>query len=148
MEPHLHINDYHEPTQCDDCGGKMIFKGVGEYKCEDCGKVAYDDYGKVRLYIEKHHGATARQIEDETGVRQKTIRQLLKEQRIEVAPDSRAFIQCEFCGVNIRYGRFCTSCEKIFTQKEQLLKEKQNKKMQGFGQAVKGEEGAKRFERN
>lgn len=147
MEPYIRIGNYHEPTNCDECGGRMLYKGVGEYKCEDCGWVAYDDYGKVRLYIEKHHGATAREIEDATGVRQKTIRQLLKEERIEVAPDSRVFIQCEFCGVSIRRGRFCPACERIFTEKEKILKEKQLKKMQGFGQAVRGEQGAKRFER-
>ena len=45
---------YHRPVLCEKCGGLMIFKGVGEYQCEDCKFVAYDDYGKTRLYIEKH----------------------------------------------------------------------------------------------
>ena len=41
---------------CKKCGGIMVFKGVGEYHCEDCNAVDYDDYGKVRLYIEEHDG--------------------------------------------------------------------------------------------
>ena len=70
---------YHIPRVCKKCGGVMIFKGVGEYHCEDCGAVDYDDYGKVRMYIEEHHGATAAQIEDAVGVSQRAIRQMLKD---------------------------------------------------------------------
>ena len=39
--------------KCQECGGTRIeYKGVGEYKCEDCGLLMYNDYGKVRLYLE------------------------------------------------------------------------------------------------
>ena len=46
------LDMYHIPRVCTECGGVMIFKGVGEYHCEECGAVDYDDYGKVRGYIE------------------------------------------------------------------------------------------------
>ena len=72
------LDIYHRPTQCSICGGLMVFKGVGEYECEDCKNRDYDYYGKVRLYVEKHHGATAIEVERETGVSQKAIRQMLK----------------------------------------------------------------------
>lgn len=148
MESILQLNNYNAPTKCKSCGGRMIFKGVGEYKCEDCGEVAYDDYGKVRLYIEEHHGATASEIESAIGVKQKTIRQLLKEERLEVTPDSKTFLKCEFCGVDIRSGRFCGACGKLFKAKTDAMKEKKMKQVQGFGQISKGEDGAKRFERD
>ena len=51
----------------------MVFKGVGEYKCEKCGRIGFDDYGKTRNYIEQHPGATMAEVAHETGVAQKAI---------------------------------------------------------------------------
>ena len=64
-------NQYNAPKKCELCEGHMVFKGIGEYACEDCGVKAYDDYGKVRLYVESHRGANAAEIENQTGVSQK-----------------------------------------------------------------------------
>ena len=89
----------------------MIFKGVGEYHCENCRHVEYDDYGKVRLYVEKHRGATSSEVSMQTGVSQKAIRQMLKENRLEITQDSAAFLRCEVCGASIRGGRLCPKCE-------------------------------------
>lgn len=104
--------DYHKPDTCTICGGIMMFKGVGEYHCDMCGRIAYDDYGKVRCYIEEHPGANATQIEAGTGVSQKHIRQLLREARIEIASNSSTFLKCELCGAPIRSGVRCDKCDK------------------------------------
>ena len=56
------LDVYHRPTKCPECGGIMKFKGCGEYRCEDCRYVEYDDYGKVRNYVETHAGVTAAQV--------------------------------------------------------------------------------------
>lgn len=141
---------YHRPRICKSCGGVMIFQGVGEYKCEECYEVAYDDYGKVRMYIENHPGATAAQIEAEIGIRQKTIRQLLRDAKIQISTDSNSFITCELCRKPIRYGRFCPQCEvnyhrELEKQIRADRKEKQMKK-QGFGMHTLTEEtGSKRY---
>lgn len=58
---------YHVPNTCPECGGEMVYKGVGEYQCEQCKAVVYDDYGKVRLYVEQHPGATIADTEAATG---------------------------------------------------------------------------------
>lgn len=137
---------YHRPVRCEKCGGVMIFKGVGEYHCEDCKNVAYDDYGKVRLYIEKHAGATASEVERQTGVSQKAIRQMLKENRLEIAQDSAAFLRCEICGTNIRGGRLCPKCEQEYHQRIENEQRRQ-KQLQGFGKAIE-QEGEKRFRRS
>jgi uncharacterized Zn finger protein (UPF0148 family) len=128
----LDLDYYHRPKICSVCGGVMIFVGVGEYHCEDCKSVAFDDYGKVRNFIESHKGATASIIAAETGVSQRTIRQLLQESRIEVAADSRAFLHCELCGINIRYGRFCPKCESNYHANIEQ-KQRSQKLMKGFG---------------
>lgn len=145
MLPEMQVNPYNKPGKCHKCGGQMIFKGVGEYHCEKCGAVEYDDYGKVRMYIEQHHGATAQEVEDKTGVKQKVIRHLLKEERIEVAPDSKVSLVCEICRQPIRSGRFCPACAKLYHEKEEKLVKNQKKKIQGFGKAVTGQSGEKRY---
>lgn len=126
----------------------MVFKGVGEYHCEDCGAVDYDDYGKVRRYIEEHKGATAAQIESAIGISQRTIRQMLKDGRLEVTADSRAFLHCEVCGKAIRYGEYCQECEMSLHRNFEAQQRAQVKKnIQGYSLGQKGEDGQRRFTR-
>ena len=144
-----HISDfkdldvYNRPTECPECGGVMVFKGCGEYKCEKCRYVAYDDYGKVRNYVEKHGGSTAAQVSEATGVKQKTIRTMLKESRLEIADGSNSFL-------SIRSGRVCPKCELSYNRSvEEKERKKHEKMMAGFGaEHHTGEDGAKRFKRD
>lgn len=148
MERLFTSDAYNIPRLCEKCGGVMVFQGLGEYRCEDCGELAYDDYGKVRAYIEEHRGATAAQIEEAIGVSQKTIRRLLKDGRLEVAEGSRTFLQCEICGKTLRSGRYCPECEmKVHRNIEAKQREMAHKDLQGFSMGKKGEEGQKRFTR-
>ena len=150
LEQKLKLEFYNRPVKCKLCGGLMAYKGIGEYECEDCKALEYDDYGKVRSFLEKNRGATATQISIETGVSQKDIRQMVKESKFEVTSDSNSFLFCELCRKSIRSGRYCMECEKLANKKsEEELRQKQNKvaKMQGYGTNSKGESGAKRFER-
>lgn len=144
----LEIYDYKIPRVCESCGGVMVYKGVGEYQCEDCKDIAYDDYGKTRLYIETHRDAMISEIEAATGVSQRTIRAMLKEGRFELRADSKTMMFCEICRRAIRSGKLCPECEISYHRK---LEEKQRKErqagMRGFGK-TKGEAvGAKRFKR-
>lgn len=144
------LDVYHVPRTCRECGGVMIFKGVGEYHCEDCGAVDYDDYGKVRLYIEEHKGATAADIENNIGVSQRIVRRLLKDGRIEIAEGSKVYLRCELCGKQIRSGQFCPECEmKVHRNLEAKQREMIRQGVQGFGlDQKKSEEGQKRFVRD
>lgn len=142
------LEQYHIPQVCKECGGVMVFKGVGEYRCEDCRAVDYDDYGKVRLYIEEHPGANAAQVEENTGVSQKIIRRLLKDGRIEVAEGSKSFLRCEVCGKNIRSGQFCPECEtKVHNRIEAQQRAINQRNTKGIGMGEKGDEGQRRFMR-
>lgn len=138
-------NDYNKPIYCKACKGKMEFVGVGEYRCEECRSIEHDDYGKVRLYIEKNRGATAAQVSEETGISQKSIRQMLKDDKIEITRGSSSFLRCEGCGANIRSGRLCAACQKDKAAAAADAPRRQNNISghQVGGQA--GHSGAKRF---
>lgn len=146
----FYFNQYNVPVRCVVCGGNMIFKGVGEYECERCHALDYDDYGKVRNYVEEHRGATTAEISAATGVGQREINEMVKEERFEVTADSRTFLKCEGCGVSIRIGRFCPTCQKLSDAAlARKRKKEERKQISGFSTEIpRGEDGAKRFERS
>lgn len=82
-------SDYAKPTRCSKCGSFLKYKGLGEYICEDCGFKEYDEYGKVRAYLEKNPGANIVQVEASTGVPQKTIHRMVEEGKLEMHSKSR-----------------------------------------------------------
>lgn len=51
-----YVQIYNVPTVCKNCGGVLVYKGLGEYYCEKCREKDYDNYGKTRNYIEKIQG--------------------------------------------------------------------------------------------
>ncbi|MBD5544409.1 MAG: hypothetical protein HDR01_09280 [Lachnospiraceae bacterium] len=142
---------YNRPFTCSSCGGNLIFKGVGEYHCEMCSAIEYDDYGKVRRYLEEHSGANVSQIEQATGVSRKSIQQMVKEERFDVTQDSRISLYCERCHQKIQTGRFCSKCELEYNRElEERNRSVRNIKMEGIGMGseAKDNKGAKRFERH
>ena len=145
----LELDDYHVPTECELCGGTVTFKGLGEYKCDYCAHLMYDDYGVVRRYLEKHKGSTVIEISDATGVPQSQINYMLKEERLQVSDSSRVFMQCEGCGKKIKSGRYCPVCEKLaMAAKAKKEREAHKKQMAGYSaNPMVGEEGAIRFKR-
>lgn len=129
-------------------GGVLIYKGLGEYACEECGAVYYDNYGKARTYIEQHPGATETEVEENAGVSKDAMRLMIKEARFEVAKGAHSFIYCEICHKEIRSGRYCYDCEKnIHLTIEQNVR----RKIQGFAMNVNtggSEKGQRRFIRD
>lgn len=139
----------HIPRVCEKCGkDSPKYMGVGEYKCEGCGFVMYDDFGIVRNYLEVHKGATSSDVSKATGVAMETIRQFLKEERLEITAGSGVFLACEICKAPIRSGRYCESCAKKVDEMKRAEKASSHtkEKMQGFGM-TRGETGAKRYTR-
>ena len=143
-------NDYNRPTYCKECEGVLVYKGLGEFRCEECGALDYDDYGKVRNYLEKHKGAHVAEISEETGVTHKSIREMIKENRFEVIENRAGYIKCEMCGTSIRSGRLCGECEALYHRRveaEARNERKRNKNITGYGEGTKGDKGSKRFTR-
>lgn len=150
MEKRLIVSDIFRPTICKECGGIMVYKGVGEYQCEDCGTLEYDDYGKVRNYLENHRGANVAEISSYTGVPHKAIRDMIKEHRFEIIDNRGGYLRCEMCGVNINSGRLCPKCEENYHRNlEAKAREERKMKqhMSGYGERAHGEQGSKRYTR-
>lgn len=97
---------------CERCSSEVTYLGSGKYQCTKCGHVVLDDFGKVKNYIEENGPAPAPVIAAATGVSMEIIGQMLKEGRVEIPEGSEYYVQCEKCGCDIRYGRFCPSCIK------------------------------------
>lgn len=145
----LLMRNIHIPRTCEKCGkANPEYKGVGEYKCSECGYIMYDDFGIVRNYLEVHKGATQSEVSKATGVPMETIRQFLRDDRLEIVAGSGVFMSCEICRAPIRSGRYCPNCAKAVEERKKAEHAASHKStMQGFGQANKGASGAKRFTR-
>ncbi len=148
MRKPLLLKEVERPTFCLKCSGVMVYKGLGEYRCEKCGAVEYDDYGKVRKYLEAHKGANVSEISNETGVSHKSIRDMIKENRFEVIENRGGYLRCEICGANIRSGRFCPICEEAYhRQLEAEMRDERKSNLAGYGEVNQTEKGSKRFTR-
>ena len=141
--------DSSTPIKCDKCNcSDLEYMGLGGYMCKDCGHKMFDDYGKVREYLDLHRGATATEVSVATGVPVGKIRQMVREEKFEITQNSAVFMACEKCGKPIRSGRFCVSCSDARTSSfEAAKKASRNSNLQGFGAARTGSSGEKRFTR-
>ena len=126
----------------------MVYRGIGEYICEECGAAEYDDYGKVRGYLEHHRGANVAEISDMTGVSHKSIRDMIKEKRFEIIDNKGGYLRCEMCGEKINSGRMCDKCERLYhKQVEEHTRAERNKNVSGYGENTHAERGSKRYTR-
>jgi predicted RNA-binding Zn-ribbon protein involved in translation (DUF1610 family) len=124
------------PGRCSACGERLKYRGLGEYICEECGNLEYDDYGKVRAYLEQHPGALQGEVSRATGVPANRIRGLLQQERIEIAAGSGMFLHCEMCGAQIRSGVRCPSCEVKYRADEEARKKSQRAKPEISGHSM------------
>lgn len=144
----LRLSDVNRPTLCQACGGVLVYHGVGEYICEECGGAEYDDYGKVRNYLEKHRGANVAEISDMTGVSHKAIRELIKEKRFDILDNRGGYLRCEECGENITTGRLCPKCEREYHQQvEHLARKERSRRLSGYGEGRSADKGHRRYTR-
>lgn len=98
------------PIFCKKCSGKLFYQAAGNYKCKDCGEEEYDDFGKIKNYLESNGPSPATVIAEGTGVPLEIINIFLKNGRLEIPEGSKFYIKCERCGCSLRYGRYCPGC--------------------------------------
>lgn len=74
-----------KPTICPDCNVEYKYLGLGHYKCENCGRMETDDYGKVRDYIEQSpEDVGLDKTSIDTGVKVERIRELIEMGKISL----------------------------------------------------------------
>ena len=99
-----------KPMKCAECGAEMQYLGRGEYRCDACGNIQLDDFGKVRKYLDEHGPTSYFEISQATGVRRSVIKEMLLESRLELREQAGSFLRCEKCGCTLKSGRFCPDC--------------------------------------
>lgn len=104
------LKDFLRPTNCKKCNERYVYKAFGEYLCPKCGYIEFDEYGKIRKYLEDNGPQPAISISMATKIPVSVINQYLREGRLEIPEGSEIFIQCEICKADIRYGRYCPAC--------------------------------------
>ena len=63
------------PMQCEYCGEPLPPGEMGVYKCVRCGREHYDEFKKIRNFLEENGPASALEISRGTGVAVPTIRE-------------------------------------------------------------------------
>lgn len=101
---------------CTDCKALFQYPGFGAKLCPACKKKEEEMFEKVKTFLNEHGPATYAVIAEETGISETTIKQWLKDGRLEVPEGSDIYIKCEHCGCNIRSGRYCPSCAAELTK--------------------------------
>ena len=85
---------------------------MGVYLCKKCGRENYDDFQKIRNYLDKAGAAPAVVISRNTKVPLKTIEYFWKEEFLEIPKALDVRISCQNCGAPIRTGYLCDLCKK------------------------------------
>ncbi len=100
---------------CRSCG--RIFNYVGGMGiCPACREKLEQKFQEVKDYIREHKGVGINEVSEACDVEPNQIRQWLREDRLELAPDSAIQLACESCGAPIRSGRFCEKCTNNMTK--------------------------------
>ncbi len=100
-----------KPTKCDICRGGVIYRGNGEYCCKRCNRIMYDDYGKVKQYVDKHGTSSILRLAKETGVSKDVLDYLVRDGVLTVSVDEETDeMTCAKCGCMIESGRYCKKC--------------------------------------
>lgn len=95
---------------CRNCG--RIFNYVsGPVICPACKESAEAKFQEVKDYIRENKGASINEVAEACEVDPGQIRQWLREDRLEVTPDSAITLSCDNCGASIRSGKFCEKCK-------------------------------------
>ncbi len=68
---------FDKPEQCDECGGKLEYRGIGRYLCLSCGKELLDDYGKIKEYFRVHGSASLLDVVRDTGISKEKVKMIL-----------------------------------------------------------------------
>lgn len=92
---------------CQRCA--KLFRHVRSPFCPECLDLIDSEFKTVSDYIAEHRRTTIAQTSAETGVPEKSILYLIREERLSFG-EAGPTLQCERCNTFIPEGRFCSKC--------------------------------------
>lgn len=95
---------------CRKCG-KIFNYITGPVICPACKEAEDSKFQEAKKYVSEHKGVTISELAEAIEVETNTIRQWLREERLQFADDSAIGLECEKCGAMIRSGRYCDACK-------------------------------------
>ncbi|MBR6315983.1 MAG: hypothetical protein K6E75_14085 [Lachnospiraceae bacterium] len=110
MSEDIHISPVKVPTECEKCGTKLEYHGLGSYICPACGNIQLDDFGVISEFLRANQGATIKDIVYETGISREVVEYCLESGELAVANEEDYFLTCHKCGKKISGGRYCKEC--------------------------------------
>lgn len=92
---------------------KKLFNYIsGPDICPDCKDALEKKFREVKDYIREHKITSIQETADACEVSANTIKQWIREERLQFAEDSGVGFACESCGKTIYTGRYCEECKK------------------------------------
>ena len=81
--------------------------------CPECREQETGLLREVKDYLWDHPGTTEAKLREIFGVTHQQITKWLREERLEITPDSCIKLTCVRCGSMILKGKYCDHCAKI-----------------------------------
>ncbi|KXG74089.1 hypothetical protein [Thermotalea metallivorans] len=120
---------------CKKCKKPIDEKSLYDY-CADCYKIVEEVFEKIRSYLKEYPGATAFEIELETGIPYHVVNNFVKEGRLIEIENNFINIECKRCGCLLlsAHHKYCPRCRdeiqrEMDNVKGQLLQPKEKAKM-------------------
>ena len=116
------------PGICE-CGNNYTYVGLGEYKCEHCGRVFKNEYAIVREFVDKYGtNYSIIEISEKTGISKKLIDMFVKDGKFTTVDRQR---ECIICHQPIDSGVYCKRCALLQTDNSLEENRVQRKMMSG-----------------
>ncbi|MFZ5975301.1 MAG: hypothetical protein ACOYU3_07825 [Bacillota bacterium] len=90
---------------------RKIYRGYGEHFCPECVEKMDDAFVAIRAYLDDHPNANATEIIEATGMEERIVMQLLRDERLSEYTNGKK--NCEVCNKEIASGKFCDECKKM-----------------------------------
>jgi flagellar operon protein (TIGR03826 family) len=103
---------------CAECG-RVMQAGLRDI-CPECHKKKEDVFLIVRDYIKDHPKVAIEIVAEATGVSETSIRQFIRDGRLETADLDGFQLTCQRCGKPILHGLYCVLCHQEFSRQNQL----------------------------
>ena len=92
---------------------KQLYQATGNIDiCPRCRRSNDTTFKYIKEYLQKYPGTSLPILSEKTGIEIPKIEEFLRQERIEVAPNSPVMLACSKCNAEIVTGIYCDTCGK------------------------------------